>query len=72
MGGAAVVFPGTVTALFLVVLGGTFLAFRLVLDRKEPGAVKDEGLVPTSVPVRFVRRSPMLSTHSRGDSISIP
>ena len=25
--------------------------------------VKDGGLVPTSVPVRFVRRSPMLSTH---------
>jgi hypothetical protein len=43
--GAAVVFPGTVTALFLVVLGGTFLAARLVLDRNEPGAVKDEGLV---------------------------
>ena len=43
--GAAVVFPGTVTALFLVVLGGTFLAFRLVLDRNAPGAVKDEGLV---------------------------
>ena len=25
--------------------------------------VKDAGLVPTAVPVRFVRRSPMLSTH---------
>jgi hypothetical protein len=43
--GAAVVFPGTVTALFLVVLGGTFLAFRLLLERQELGAIKDEGLV---------------------------
>ena len=43
--GAAVVFPGTVTALFLVMLGGTFLAFRLLLDRREPGAIGDEGLV---------------------------
>jgi len=34
--------------------------------------VKQQGLVPTSVPVRFVRRSPMLSTHGTGDSISTP
>jgi len=34
--------------------------------------VREAGLVPTSVPVRFVRRSPMLSTHSRGDSTSTP
>jgi phosphate transport system substrate-binding protein len=34
--------------------------------------VRDLGLVPTNVPVRFVRRSPMLSTHSRGDSIFKP
>jgi phosphate transport system substrate-binding protein len=29
--------------------------------------VRDSGRVPTSVPVRFVRRSPMLSTHSGGE-----
>ena len=43
--GAAVVFPGTVTALFLVVLGGTFLAFRLLLERPEPSVIRDESLV---------------------------
>jgi hypothetical protein len=43
--GAAVVFPGTVTALFLVILGGTFLAFRLLLERQELGAIKEESLV---------------------------
>jgi hypothetical protein len=43
--GAAVVFPGTVTALFLVVLGGTFLAFRLLFEPRDLAAVKDEGLV---------------------------
>ena len=34
--------------------------------------VRDLGLVPTNVPVRFVHRSPMMGTHSRGDSTSTP
>jgi phosphate transport system substrate-binding protein len=34
--------------------------------------VRDRSLVPANVPVRFVRRSPMLSTHSRGDSTNTP
>ncbi len=34
--------------------------------------VRDLALVPANVPVRFVRRSPMLSTHSRGDSTNTP
>jgi phosphate transport system substrate-binding protein len=34
--------------------------------------VRDLGLVPTNVPVRFVRRAPMLSTHTRGDSVPTP
>jgi phosphate transport system substrate-binding protein len=34
--------------------------------------VREHGLVPTTVPVRFVRRSPMRSTHSRGDSSHTP
>jgi len=34
--------------------------------------IREAGLVPTSVPVRFVRRSPMLSTHTQGDSTHTP
>lgn len=30
--------------------------------------VHRHGLVPTAIPIRFVRRSPMLGTHSSGDS----
>lgn len=51
-------------------LAGGFITFVTSMDGQR--IVKEAGLVPTSVPVRFVRRSPMLSTHSRGDSISNP
>ena len=51
-------------------LSNGFITYITSIDGQR--IVKDEGLVPTSVPVRFVRRSPMLSTHSRGDSISTP
>jgi phosphate transport system substrate-binding protein len=34
--------------------------------------VRETGLVPATVPVRFVRRSPMLSTHAPGDTIRNP
>jgi len=51
-------------------LANGFITFITSLDGQR--LVKDQGLVPTSVPVRFVRRSPMLSSHSRGDSISTP
>jgi len=34
--------------------------------------VREFGLVPAAVPVRFVRRSPMLSTHSRGEPSKTP
>ena len=51
-------------------LAGGFITFVTSMDGQR--LVKEMGLVPTSVPVRFVRRSPMLSTHSRGDSISTP
>ena len=51
-------------------LAGGFITFVTSMDGQR--LVKEMGLVPTSVPVRFVRRSLMLSTHSRGDSISTP
>ncbi len=51
-------------------LAGGFITYITSMDGQR--LVKEMGLVPTSVPVRFVRRSPMLSTHSRGDSISTP
>jgi phosphate transport system substrate-binding protein len=51
-------------------LANGFITYITSIDGQR--SVKDAGLVPTSVPVRFVRRSPMLSTHSRGDSTSIP
>ena len=34
--------------------------------------VREAGLVPATVPVRFVRRSPMLSTHAPGDTTRTP
>jgi phosphate transport system substrate-binding protein len=34
--------------------------------------VREVGLVPATVPVRFVRRSPMLSTHAPGDTTRTP
>ena len=34
--------------------------------------IRAAGLVPTTVPVRFVRRSSMLSTHTQGDSSPTP
>ena len=42
-------------------LANGFITF--VTSRDGQALVHDSGLVPTSVPVRFVRRSPMLSTH---------
>jgi len=47
-----------------------FITYVLSLDGQR--IVRDAGLVPTSVPVRFVRRSPMLSTHTHGDSSLTP
>jgi len=46
-------------------VGHGFITFITSLDGQR--LVRDAGLVPTSVPVRFVRRSPMLSTHSGGE-----
>ena len=43
-----------------------------VTSRDGQTLVREAGLVPTSVPVRFVRRSPMLSTHTLGDSLGTP
>jgi phosphate transport system substrate-binding protein len=43
-----------------------------VTSRDGQTLVREAGLVPTSVPVRFVRRSPMLSTHTLGDSLRTP
>ena len=51
-------------------LANGFITFVTSIDGQR--IVKDQGLVPTSVPVRFVRRSPMLSAHTRGDSSSTP
>jgi phosphate transport system substrate-binding protein len=42
-------------------LAGGFITF--VTSRDGQKIVHDSGLVPTSVPVRFVRRSPMQSSH---------
>lgn len=42
-----------------------------VTSREGQTMVREAGLVPTSVPVRFVRRSPMIGAHS-GDSTSNP
>ncbi len=51
-------------------LANGFITFVTSMDGQR--LVKDAGLLPTNVPVRFVRRSPMLSTHARGDSVSTP
>lgn len=42
-------------------LAGGFVTFVTSIDGQR--IVHEAGLVPTAVPVRFVRRSPMLSTH---------
>jgi ABC-type phosphate transport system substrate-binding protein len=42
-------------------LAGGFITFVTSRDGQE--LVERQGLVPTAVPVRFVRRSPMLGTH---------
>ena len=42
-------------------LAGGFITFVTSMDGQR--IVRESGLVPTSVPVRFVRRSPMQSTH---------
>lgn len=47
-----------------------FITFVTSYDGQK--LVHDAGLVPTAVPVRFVRRSPMLGTHSKGDSVHTP
>jgi phosphate transport system substrate-binding protein len=46
-------------------LGNGFITFVTSFPGQK--LVRDSGLAPTSVPVRFVRRSPMLSTHSGGE-----
>jgi len=47
-----------------------FITF--VTSREGQQIVHQSGLVPTSVPVRFARRSPMLGSHTQGDSIRTP
>lgn len=51
-------------------LANGFITFMTSMDGQR--IVRSHGLLPTSVPVRFVRRAPMWSGHSRGDSISSP
>ena len=51
-------------------LANGFITFVTSMDGQR--IVQQAGLLPTNVPVRFVRRSPMLSTHARGDSSSTP
>jgi phosphate transport system substrate-binding protein len=51
-------------------LANGFITFVTSMDGQR--LIRSSGLVPTSVPVRFVRRSPMLGTHSQGDSTSTP
>jgi phosphate transport system substrate-binding protein len=51
-------------------LANGFITFVTSFDGQK--IVNEAGLVPTSIPVRFVRRSPMLSAHPRGDSIPTP
>jgi phosphate transport system substrate-binding protein len=47
-----------------------FITYVTSLDGQK--LIREAGLVPTTVPVRFVRRSPMLSTHTQGDSSHTP
>jgi phosphate transport system substrate-binding protein len=47
-----------------------FITFLTSADGQK--IVHEVGLVPTSIPVRFVRRSPMLGTHTQGDSSQRP
>ena len=51
-------------------LANGFITFVTSIDGQK--LVHGAGLVPTNVPIRFVRRSPMLSTHSQGDSLPRP
>jgi len=51
-------------------LANGFITFLTSIDGQR--IVRDAGFVPTSVPVRFVRRSPMRSTHTQGDSSHTP
>jgi len=51
-------------------LADGFITYVTSLDGQK--LIREVGLVPTSVPVRFVRRSAMLSTHSKGDSTHTP
>ena len=51
-------------------LANGFITFVTSLEGQR--LIREAGFVPTSVPVRFVRRSPMLSTHTQGDSSNTP
>ncbi len=51
-------------------LANGFITFVTSMDGQK--LIRSSGLVPASVPVRFVRSSPMLGTHSQGDSTSTP
>ncbi len=51
-------------------LTGGFITYVTSLDGQK--LIREAGLVPTTVPVRFVRRSAMLSTHTQGDSLHLP
>ena len=51
-------------------LTGGFITYVTSLDGQK--LIREAGLVPTTVPVRFVRRSAMLSTHTQGESLHTP
>jgi len=51
-------------------LANGFITF--VTSRDGQRIVHEAGLVPTSVPVRFARRSPMLGTHRTGETTNSP
>ena len=51
-------------------LAGGFITYVTSLDGQR--LIREAGLVPTTVPVRFVRRSAMLSTHTQGDTLHTP
>jgi phosphate transport system substrate-binding protein len=51
-------------------LANGFITYVTSIDGQK--LVREAGLVPTAVPVRFVRRSPMVGAHSKGDSTPTP
>lgn len=51
-------------------LANGFITYVTSFDGQK--IVREAGRVPSTIPVRFVRRSPMLSTHAPGDSTRTP